>query len=240
MHLVLGPALEHRYKEFAGSGAKVQGIAWYQSDGVKTEDGLATTFEAFMDARWLRASPPVTLFNKLRVVRRRSIDFDITLDLQHRLLSKEQRTILPMSLDELVHPSQMIHQYTMFRRRPAAHLPCFSIPMIPFFAYLSGRTEALANATRALKQSDGRDVDLLNDDARINLSMLDVSQVDWLLKQIVQACLSLSIPPNHEIYTYGVALYKITGTSVANLWQGDFTVRQRSWINGALVSRVRA
>lgn len=235
--LVLGPTLEHRYKDFAGSEAKVQGIAWYQANGVETEDSLATTFEAFMDATWLRASRPVSLFNKFRVVRGRSIDFDTMLDVQHRLLTKEQRTILPMSLDELVHPSQMICQYTWFRRSPAAKLPCFSIPMIPFFMYLSGRTEALPRATLALRQSDGSDVDLLNDGTRFNLSMLDVPQVDWSLKQIVQACLALLIPPNHEIYMYGEALYSIVGTPIGNIWQGDFTVKQRQWINGALGSK---
>jgi hypothetical protein len=232
--LVLGPALENRYRSFAASGTKVQGIAWYQSNGVETEDGLATTFEAFMDTRWLRALRPVSLFNKLRAVGGRSIDFDITLDVQNRLLTAEQRTVLPMSLDELVHPSQMIHQYTMFRRTPAAELPCFSIPMIPFFIYLSGRTEAIDHATRALEKSDRRDVDLLNDGMRFNLSMLDILQVDWLLKQIVQACLALLIPPNREIYAYGVALYGVIGAPAEDIWRGDFTLTQRQWIDGAL------
>ena len=92
-------------------------------NGVKEDDRLATTFEAFADAAWLRSQRPIDLFNKVRAVNGRSIDFDITLESQHRLLKPEERTILPMRQDQLVHPSQMIHQYTMFRHSPGKALP---------------------------------------------------------------------------------------------------------------------
>lgn len=231
--LVLGPALEERYRTFTASPAKVQGIAWYQGNGIEVEDRLATTFEAFMDAQWLRESSPLSLFNRLRAIGGRSIDFDITLDLQHSLLAAEQRTIVPMGQEDLVHPSQMIHQYTMFRRSPAARLPCFAIPMIPFFIYLSGRTEAIDHATRALATGARHDLDLLNDGTRINLSSLDIPDVDWLLKLIVQACLALLPAPEPRIYGYGVALYRAIGTPAEQVWRGDFTSAQRSWIEGA-------
>ena len=224
--LVIGPKLGERYRCFAASGMKVQGIKWYQSNGVETDDHLATTFEAFMDTAWLRNSQPLTLFNKLRVVRGRSIDFDTTLDLQHRLLGPEQRTIMPMKQDELVHPTQMIYQYTMFRRSPAVALPCFSIPMIPFFYYLSGRNEAIVHATRALEAAKRENVDLLGDGTRINLSKLNVAHVDWSLKQIVQACVALLLVPDHRIYLYGHALYGVVGTPIGDIWRGDFTERQ--------------
>jgi hypothetical protein len=64
--------------------------------------------------------------------------------------------------------------------------------------------------------------------------MLDILQVDWLLKQIVQACLALLIPPNREIYAYGVALYGVIGAPAEDIWRGDFTMTQRQWIDGAL------
>jgi hypothetical protein len=231
--LVLGPKLGERYRSFVASEAKVQGIRWYQSNGIESEDHLATTFEAFMDTAWLRSSQPVALFNKLRVVRGRSIDFDTTLDLQHRLLGPSQRTIMPMTPDELVHPTQMIHQYTMFRRSPAAALPCFSIPMIPFFRDLGGCTEAIEHATQALELMEREELDLLGDGTRINLSALDVAQVDWLLKQIVQACIALSLAPDHRVYVYGRALYRIVGTPADLIWRGDFTDEQRAWIDAA-------
>ena len=231
--LVLSPRLEERYRTFAASGAVVQGIAWYKSNGIETEDHLATTFEAFVDTKWLRSCHPVELFNKVRNVGGRSIDFDTTLDIQHRLLTPEQRTMAPMNADELMHPSQMICQYTMFRHSPSAELPCFSIPMIPFFIYLSGRTSAIEDATIAIKQGEIRDIDLLNDGTHFNFSKMDIPQVDWLLKQAVQACVALQIPPSRAIHEYGRALYGLIGTPAQDVWRGDFTSKQRSWIQEA-------
>ena len=232
--LPLGVKLAERYARFAASGKKIQGIKWYQSNGVEKDDHLATTFEAFMDTAWLRSFQPIALFNKLRIIEGRSIDFDTTLDIQHRFLSSEQRSIMPMAADELVHPTQMIHQYTMFRRSPAAALPCFSIPMIPFFHYVSGDTEAIEYATRALELNRRGDTDLLGDGTRINLSTLNAAQVDWALKQIIQACVALSLPPDHRIYLYGRALYRIIGVLGDDVWRGDFTEQQRGWIGAAL------
>lgn len=234
--LVFGSALCDRYKSFVTSAALVQGISWYAGNGIEKNDHLATTFEAFMDVAWLRSSKPIALFNKVRIVKGRSIDFDTTLDLQQRQLSSKQRTIVPMKHDELIHPSQMIHQYTMFRRSPGATLPCYSIPQIPFFCYLSGRKEALDHATRELQLRKREGVDLLGDGTRINLSMLNVAQVDWALKQMVQACLALCIAPDPKIYCYGRALYDIVVTPIKDVWRGDFTDPQKAWIDSAAKS----
>ena len=44
-----------RYREFVESGVFVQGIRWYQNNGIRPEDRLATTFEAFIDVPWALA-----------------------------------------------------------------------------------------------------------------------------------------------------------------------------------------
>jgi hypothetical protein len=231
--LVFGPELGTRYRSFAASGAKVQGIAWYSGNGVEKDDHLATTFEAFLDTAWLRSSEPLALFNKTRAIRGRSIDFDTMLDVQYRSLRAEQRTIMPMTLSELIHPSQMICQYTTFRRSPAAALPCFSIPMIPFFCYLSGRPDAVQRATQVLGRAPRDRLDLLGDGTCINLAMLTTEQVNWVLKNIVQACVALSLEPDHGIYLYGQALYRVSETPTGGIWAGDFTEAQRAWIYAA-------
>jgi hypothetical protein len=232
--LVFGSALAERYQSFVASGAKVQGVAWYNSNGVEMADRLATTFEAFMDTMWLRSSKPIALFNKIRAIGGRSVDFDTTLDHQHRYLSPTERTITPMTLEELVHPSQMLAQYTMFRRSPpGAALPSFSIPMIPYFRYLSGRANAIEQATRALQYGKREDLDFLGDATRINFSKLTAAQVDWVLKNIVQASLALGLKPDPGIYTYGEALYRLIDTPRNDIWRGDFTDGQRAWVNAA-------
>jgi hypothetical protein len=188
------------------------------------EDRLATTFEAFFDTRWLRALDPIELFHKLRIKDGRSIDFDITLDVQDRLLPAAERDAVAMSQRDLVHPTQMIHQYTMFRRRPNAPLPCFSIPLIPFFSYLSGDASCLEGSAQAI---DGND--FLGDGTRVNFEQLTVEQVDWALKQMVRAALGLGLRPDPLVYRYGRSLYRRIKAD-ERAWVGDFDADQRRWI----------
>jgi len=229
--LILGRGLEQRYEEFCRSKAKVQGISWYAVNGFVPADRLVTTFEQFCDVVWLRSLEPLDLFNKVGIKNGRSVDYDTTLDIQDRLLTESERQMTPMNEDELVHPSQMIHQYTMFRRHPAKALPCFAMPMIPFFSYLGGFEEAIRRAASSLERSSPSDVDLLGDATRINLTQLNSAQVDWSLKQMVQTCLKLAIPPQQDFYQYGLALYKCVRAPASAHWVGDFTPGQRRWIS---------
>jgi hypothetical protein len=231
--LILGRSLGERHRSFVDSRAKVQGITWYHVNGLEEADRLATTFEAFFDTQWLRSLQPIELFNKLCIRHGRSIDFDTTLEAQDRLLTPGERTLAAMPLTELVHPSQMIHQYTMFRRNPAAAQPCFSMPMIPFFAYLSGMDGAIERATSMLEGGNKERLDMFGDGTWINLSLLTVANVDWSLKQMVQALLALRIEPDPAIHRYGTALYRAIGASENLLWRGDFTDAQREWIDRA-------
>jgi hypothetical protein len=232
--LILGQTLKDRYDSFVKSKAKVQGIAWYKVNGINVDDRLATTFEAYFSTEFLHSVKPIELFNKLHISDGRSIDFDTTLDIQFKLLKRDERQIMPMNEAELVHPSQMIHQYTMFRRNPKGDLPSYSIPMIPFFAYLSGNRTSIESALNAMSISVKDDMDFLGDGTRINFNQLGLAHVDWTLKQIVQALVILNAQPDPEIYKYGVALYKMVGSTDADIWRGDFTDDQRRWIESAI------
>ena len=227
--LIFGDTLRRRHEEFVRSGAVMQGVSWYSGNGLWAEDRLATTFEAFVQMAWLRSLPPVSLFNKVGVKDGRSVDYDITLCIQDRLLRPEQRTCIPMDLDELVHPSQMIHQYTMFRKFPGQPLPCFSMPMLPLFALLSGQVDAFDRATQSLRAGNRGAVDLAGDGTPMNLQQLNMPHIDWTLKQMIQAVLMLGLPANPSLLRYGQALYDHVGVAKEQR-HGDFTPRQREWI----------
>jgi hypothetical protein len=228
--LVFGDALQRRYAEFVKSRAAVQGIQWYHGAGFTAEDQLATTFEAFVDTAWIRSRHPLDIFQKIGYRDGASRDYDTLLYLQHVRTPVERRTIAAMAPADLVHPSQMIHQFTMFRRFPGKALPCFSIPMIPFFGFLSGKTSALADAIGRLDERTGQVVNFFGDGTRANFALLERPQVDWALKQMVQACLRLEIQPFADLYRYGERLYAVAGVESDAVWLGDFTEAQRSWI----------
>jgi hypothetical protein len=231
--LIMSDRLADRYFEFIDSGVKVQGISWYNGNGVVPEDRLATTFEAFVDVSWLREFSPVRMFNDLGVTGDRSIDYDTLLELQHHELTEKDRAVLPMDKMDLVHPSQMVHQYTMFRRRPGGNLPCFSIPMIPFFEFLHIGEDPIHEVTLQIRERKSKTIPFLIDGLIVNFQQLTCAQVDWCLKQMIQACVLRGISPSPVLYEYGQALYELVETPAERVWVGDFTEAQRRWIDGA-------
>lgn len=225
--------LEKRYQVFLESKSVIQGIAWYKVNGFKSTDKLCSTFEALVDINWVKSFPPVRLFSKVGVFDKRQVDYDILLDIQANHTPETQRTIFPMSTQELVHPSQVIHQYTMFRKFPRKKLPCSSIIIIPFFHLLSGKKEALSQAIQAIQQGDLNKVDLLGDNTQINLSLLETSSVNFILKLMLRLIFSLEITPFKGFIDYGSALYTVSQTPPELFWVGDFTEEQKQWIKRA-------
>jgi hypothetical protein len=229
--LVFGSSLEKRYRKYEDNKSIFQGISYYRTNGFDEKDMLATTFEAFVDVEWALSLPPVNIFNKVGRINGKTVDFDSFLYAQYQYPDKKRMTIDPMNGYELVHPSQMIHQYTMFRKDPGAKLPCYSIVMIPFFNYIGGNADALVFAKEALLKSKNAAVDLLGDGSRFNLSLLETKPIDLMLKNMVQACLLLKELPSKDLIEYGIALYEKVGASADEIWRGDFSEEQRRWID---------
>ncbi len=228
-----GKALEKRYHAFIESGAKIQGMTWCKIGGFEAKDHLATTFEAFLDVNWIRSFPPVMGYNRVGLLKGRKVDYDTYLDIQANHTPENQRTIIPMSLEEVVHPSQMITLYMRFRNSPGKALPCFAVTMIPFFHWLSGQENAITNATLALQQESPKRVELLQDGVLFNFSLLETSAVDFMLKLMVQVLVAHQTNPFKEFFDYGTALYQVCKTPEDQIWVGDFTDAQREWIEAA-------
>lgn len=232
--LLSGEALKKRYRAFLESGSKIQGVMWYKANGFIVEDHLATTFEAFADVNWIRSFPPIMGYNRVGLLKGRKVDYDTYLDIQANHTPEPQRTMIPMTSEELVHPSQMITQYMRFRNSPGKALACFSVVMIPFFYFLSGQSEAITKATQALQRDPPNRVDLLGDGVEINLAQLNTKGIDFILKLMIQALIKLERRGLKEITDYGTVLYKVARTPAEQVWVGDFTRLQREWINEAI------
>ena len=232
--LVLDRSLERRYQEFTSKSAFIQGIAWYKGNGIKQSDALATTFEAFVDAAQLiESTDPIDAFHQIGRIHDRTCDFDILLKIQHERVAPSKRLRSPMGPDALVHPAQMIHQYTMARKQPGQANHCYSLPMIPFFGWLSGQRNSLARAREAFDASTGRRVHLFGDLAAVNFAWLDRAHVDWLIKQMVQVCVALGEPPSVDLFAYSEALHRSIEGREGAIWGGDFTPPQKDWLEQA-------
>jgi len=226
--LVLSPAvLKRRYDEFQRQSAKVQGIEWYKNNGFDADDRLACTFECFADVEWLRRFRPIELFNNVGVYRGRSVDYDITLEVQARYLEASARKISPMSQaeSELVHPSQMIHQYTMFRKFPGRSLPCYSMILLPLFDYLAGKRAAFENAKAAISP-DGV---LIWNGVVINLSQLEDHHLHWGLQQSVQTLVAFDVSPLRDFFDYYQVLYQVVGSPLNGIAHEYATPVYKDW-----------
>jgi hypothetical protein len=207
----------------------MQGIRWYSGNGVLPEDRLATTFEAFVDVTWVRQFAPIMMFNQVGRIGERTVDFDTLLEMQARFAEEDERSVVPMPEESLVHPSQMIHQFTMVRRLPGAALPVFSLPMIPFLEWLSGVPDAIVRASDRIDRARDRIVPLW-DGIEVNFALLSTASVDWCLKQMLMICEARGVDPGRSLYDYGVRLYRLCGAAQAEVWKGDFRPDQRRWI----------
>jgi len=173
--------IEERYRETNARNAQWCGIRAYNGNGVITDDGLVTTFEMMLDVQFIRQRfRPIDLFNQVTTHNGRTVDFDTCLYAQ--TLAGE-RFILPIAEEDLVHPSQVIHQFTELCNRrgyipPAAN----NLWFIPYFLYLSGHPQSMASITSELESNSGGPVTLLSHS--MNPSKLTVVHFEWVRKQV--------------------------------------------------------
>jgi hypothetical protein len=171
------------------------------------------------------------MFNKVSTINHRRVDFDTLLFLQARDLSLSQRDIYPVSLSDVVHPTQMIHQYTIHQGRPAKPWHCSALMMIPFFCYLSGKKDALGKSAVSVTAARSTIIDLFADGSQINFAWLTPSEVSWMLKLMVQVCVSLNLEPTRDLIRYGDAFYDKTAVPHEQRWRENFEPSLKRWIS---------
>ena len=177
----INPAFfEERYQQAVERDATFYGIRWYHGNGFLDTDRLTTTFEMVMDAARVRAeSEPHQAFNRSDTLGGRSVEYDTFLYTQRRLGNAAEAPIGP---DDVVHPSQMICQYTdLLAGRNTHAMPNTNLPLMPAFMSIGGRDELLATITRHLEA--GGDHRLPFFDAELDVSEVTKPHLDWLEDQ---------------------------------------------------------
>lgn len=137
------------------SDAHFQGIRNYVGSGVRAEMNLVTTFEMMLDAQWLRSSAdPFEGFNQVRLVDGRYVDFDTWLEVQQRA---PRRRVEPIPERALVHPSQLICQFTDHcAGRGGRTSPSNSLPILAYFVSLGDPAFGLGDLAVAAADPQAR------------------------------------------------------------------------------------
>lgn len=195
--LIRPDLIERRYQLIREREDHFLGIRWYKGNGIVAEDQLAYIVEMAFDAEFLRREcRPLDLFNVIGRLDDRTVDFDTLLYPQTRT---PRRSVEHIDEEEMVHPSQVVSQYTMLNRRdyvpPAANNALF----IPYFYYLAGQPRHLRSARASLDSAEPR-IPLLN--KSMDISRLSPLHADWLTEQAMRIEGAIAAESRREIIGY--------------------------------------
>lgn len=183
--LLIDPEVfESRYAAILDRSVEYLGIAYHGGGGTVPEDRLARTFELMLDAAFVRAHhQPLDVFNKMWTIRDarggvRRVEFDTFLYCQH---TRGRRDALPMGEEQMVHPSNMIGQYTDFRNKRPRIPPNTNLPMIPYYELVGGNPTNVREVVRQLRASKSGVVTLWG--WELHIERTSQSHRAWMRKQ---------------------------------------------------------
>ena len=195
---------ERIYDNFLESEAHFCGISHYTNPRcrIDTDLNVVSTYEMAFDLCHVRQHfMPIDLFNKTRWANGRIVDFDTMLYTQWKSTRRVVRTI-----DEtaLVHPSQMVCNYTdLLAGRSKFRDRDHSLPILPYFLHLGGAPTLLLDVTPEIDSIDCRSIVLANHECWIN--GIPPNGWAWMEKQIrrVEQRLFDHTRPEVEAYLSG-------------------------------------
>ena len=170
---------EERYRIIRGGNHQFVGVGTYQGNGILHQDSLVLTWEMIFDVEYVRARfRPLDLFNQICVINGRSMDMDCFLWAQSQGGSRE---VAPVSEDDMVHPSQVITQYTYLLNKAGYVPPAYNnLPIIPYFYRLAGFPQPMEDFRRDL-DVNGTSATLFG--RHVDLSRITDAHIAWLEKQ---------------------------------------------------------
>jgi len=175
--------IEERYSAICERGDHYIGYRWYTGAGVEESDQLAFIVELMLDAAFLRDQfRPLDLFNHVVFYNKKTVDLDTLLYPQ---ATAGRRSVVPISSEDMVHPSQVISQFTyLANREDYVPPPENNLFFIPYFLHLAGESGILEETTESLLLSDPRKIPFLG--RCMDMSQLSITHYRWIIKQIIR------------------------------------------------------
>ena len=178
--LLLNPnILQSRFQLIQQRNHQYIGTRFYEGNGVLEWDCLAATYELIFNVQYVRAHfRPIDLFNHVAIRNGRSMDYDTFLWAQHQ---HGIASVVPIDEEYMVHPSQMICQFTELLQRGRQPSRQTNLPMLSYFFELGGESTLMLEHTQVLSASGVREVPFFG---RLHsLGRLSIEHAAWLRKQ---------------------------------------------------------
>lgn len=180
--LLLNPdVLEERYAQVQQRGVEFLGIAHHTGGGVVEDDRLVRTFELMFDCEFVRKTfKPIELFNTMKSIAGRRVEFDTFLNAQHRA---GKTSVMPLPEEEMVHPSQMICQYVDFNAQRGRVPTNNNLLMIPYYEHIGGDGGLMRDITQQLAR--GKKVVSLWGKP-LDVTAISTPHKQWMRKQMMR------------------------------------------------------
>lgn len=204
--VVIDPAfLDRHYLKARDEGLAFLGICadpCYEGYHGQT---VLMTIELLADAAALRSRfAPVDLFNRVRMWDGARIECDIFRDVQLRM-GTERSAVHATPGMQIVHPTQMVSQWHQLQRSRQAFRPSPSTPLffIPYFRYLGGAKDAMAQLTESLEAGQTH---VMLEGKTLDVSGLDAAGRAWIGTQLRQLESYFASAPRDEVIRYAEAI----------------------------------
>ncbi len=197
--LIKSDTLEQRYQTIVERGDEYLGERWYSGGGVELEDRLVMTPELMFDAVHVRQHHrPIDLFNHVTVHDGRTVDFDTFLYAQSR---GGKKSVLPLPEEDMVHPSQMICQFThLMAGRGTLSPERNNLLMVPYFMYVGGEPIPMIQQQSFLHECDGRSVPFFG--KMLEIGRLSEAHRAWMRKQAYRLEMAFHGSSRPEVEAY--------------------------------------
>jgi hypothetical protein len=125
---------------------------------------------------------PIDVFNHVTTHQGKTVDFDTFLYCQAQ---GGKKLVLPIPEPDMVHPSQVICQFTDLANRPNYVPPARNnLPFIPYFMYVAGEPDLLRQTKSAMESAPGKAFEFFG--KRMDVQKLDQIHMNWIRKQATQ------------------------------------------------------
>lgn len=174
---------EDLYEAIKDTDYMFQGIRPYVGKYLPEGVEFVRTFEMIVDVQKLRRDfSPFEVFNKIRWTDGHYYLYDTFLHIQSRV--KSCRLELKRGEDKLVHPSQLISQYTDLHKNRVTKgfwEKYGNLPLFPIYNFLGGNPELMDSITSHLEST--KDPELPFEGKQVNFSGLPSGHWSWLWQQ---------------------------------------------------------
>ncbi len=173
---------EYLYQEMIQSDCMFLGARRCKNEYFSEEDNLIRTFEMILDAQRLRRDfLPFDAFTKVKLVKGKCVVYDTFFYIQSLVRSSQLRFI---DQEQLVHPSELISQYTdLLRGRVTAGFWGLqaNLPLLPIYFFFGGNPTLLNTIVNHLEQTNNSRLPFMG--KSIDFTGVPSKHWDWLWLQ---------------------------------------------------------